>query len=185
MTAEGSVGTRLASLVIIAVLGLQTIGVLVRPGAMGWPFNDYPMYSSSHQEGERILVRYHVFATLADGREIEIEPEDLGVNHFFFKKFVRLLLRQDEDVAPALPAKKTWRLRSWLKGMAWSQPFQDRAEEDIVPILMDHYYQQGGAPIVRLRIEDTPLVITRDGMKEAEVKVLGVIDWPPKAAGDS
>lgn len=87
------------SVAIVMVLSLQVVAV-VRRHAMGWPFIDYPMYSSSHREGERVDALYSTYATLADGSEVLLAPDDVGLRDFWlFRLWVEQPLlggRRDE-----------------------------------------------------------------------------------------
>ena len=84
----------LVSAVIVAVLLMQTLAtfdifpaILARPSSQFWPFTDYPMYRYARYEGATIEW-YRVLATQADGHEIEVTPEDLGLNFRKFRDFV-------------------------------------------------------------------------------------------------
>jgi hypothetical protein len=125
----------LASMAIVIVLALQSLAV-ARRHHMGWPFIDYPMYSASHQEGERVQARRYVYAALADGSEVLLEPEDLGLGHF-------------------------WLFRLWVEAPLLKQ---ERAELEFV---REAYREQRGGEIVALRIEDHPVIVTREGAKAA------------------
>jgi hypothetical protein len=87
-------GTALVSVVILLVLGLQTIRAFelscVRQalpflpafqlvcGAGLYPFVSYPMYSRAHYEGETIN-KYVIVGEFADGSEVAILPETIGM----------------------------------------------------------------------------------------------------------
>jgi hypothetical protein len=125
----------LASMAIVIVLALQSLAV-ARGHHMGWPFTDYPMYSQSHKEGERVQARRYVYATLADGSEVPLTPEDLGLGHF-------------------------WLFTLWVEAPLLKQ---ERAELEFV---REAYREQRGGEIVALRIEDHPVIVTREGAKAA------------------
>ena len=75
-----------ASAAIVGILGLQSLGDILRNDRY-FPFQWYPMYAGYKQEGERLTVKYTVFATLADDRKIEIEPgKHLQVNFWQFHR---------------------------------------------------------------------------------------------------
>jgi hypothetical protein len=138
----------LASMAIVVVLALQSLAV-ARRHHMGWPFIDYPMYSESHQEGERVAARRYVYATLADGRDVLLAPEDLGLGHF-------------------------WLFRLWVEAPLLDA---DRAGLEFVP---DAYREQRGGDIVALRIEDHPVIVTREGAKAAPPpQVLATVRFAP------
>ena len=89
----------LASAVIAAVLLLQTVAtfdlfptLLSRPSAQFWPFTDYPMYRYARHEGTTIDW-YRLLAHRDDGRDIEVTPEDLGLNFRKFRDFVVTAVR--------------------------------------------------------------------------------------------
>jgi len=82
--------TRLLSLVIAAVLVLQTAAsfdifpkLFSRPSYVLWPFMNYPMYRTAHYEGT-VIARFHVLGQTAERVEVELTPEDFGLN---FRKF--------------------------------------------------------------------------------------------------
>jgi hypothetical protein len=138
----------LASMAIVVVLALQSLAV-VRRHHMGWPFIDYPMYSASHQEGERVRALRYVYATLDDGGEVLLAPEDVGLVHF-------------------------WLFRLWVEAPLLGQ---ERAELEFV---RDAYRQQRGGEIVALRIEDHPVIVTRDGAEAAPPpRVLATVRFAP------
>jgi hypothetical protein len=142
----------LVSLAIVTVLALQAAAV-VRRHHMGWPFIDYPMYSESHREGERVAALRSVYATLADGSEVLLAPEDLGLGHF-------------------------WLFRLWVEA-----PLLKRkgAELDFV---RDAYREHRGGDIVALRIEDYPVIVTREGAQAAPPpRVLATVRFAPAGEG--
>jgi hypothetical protein len=69
---------RMVSLFIVVVLGLQSFAVIART-AKGWPFTDYPMYATSHQDGDRVPVESNLYATFDDATEVLVTPNDLGI----------------------------------------------------------------------------------------------------------
>ena len=124
---------RLISLVIVGVLGLQSFAVVARTGKWTWPFTDYSMYSLCRQDGDRIVARHFVFGTTADGREVAIEPQDLGVVIWIYERWAAALLELGQDSGDAagrdglakeqsqLPTfqSRPWPLRDWLKSTAF------------------------------------------------------------------
>lgn len=85
------------SLVILTVLSFQTAADILRTDYM-WPFLDYPMYSYSRHEGQRLVVRYDVYGTTSDGAEVEIAPKDLGMYWFPFRRtFLADIFRGDRE----------------------------------------------------------------------------------------
>lgn len=132
-------GTPLISVVIIAVLSLQTFAV-IRKTRQLWPFVDYAMYKTKHEAGDRVEVRDFVFATLSDLSEIQIQPGDLGLSFFKFRwQFVYPILN-------------------------------DQREK--VELLVNEYEQRYGKKIVSIRVEDYPLIVTREGGKAVPPQIL-------------
>ena len=91
--------TYLASAVIAAVLLMQALAtfdlyptLLSRPSSQFWPFTDYPMYRYARYEGTTIEW-YRVLAQRHDGSEVEVTPEDLGLNFRKFRDFVVTAMR--------------------------------------------------------------------------------------------
>jgi hypothetical protein len=92
----------IASAAILAVLVPQFVvsilGFPIRQGLhKSWPFIDYPMYSHPHYEGEKIS-RPVVIAVREDMKEMEIGPDDLGIQYWFFVRFVLALQRNNDTV---------------------------------------------------------------------------------------
>lgn len=77
----------LISLVIVGCLTLQAIagsGHVIGPferAPYQWPFIDYPMYSFPRFEGDEI-GRPLLIGIEPDSTEVEIEPDDLGLDFF-------------------------------------------------------------------------------------------------------
>jgi hypothetical protein len=160
---------KLASLVIVFVLGFQFIAVVLRSGVWIWPFTDYPMYASSHQEGERVSARHFIYATTADGEEIEISADDVGVNIFLFERWGRDLM--DE---PPGKTKAPGGLKGWLKSTAWFRLLKGEDQVDMAEIFLAMVERNLGVDIVRLRVEDTPYIVTRHGFAPATPEVVSV-----------
>jgi hypothetical protein len=166
---------RIISVVIVAVLGLQVFAVVARSGKWTWPFTDYPMYAQSHQEGERIPAKHFVFARTADGREVEVTPENLGVNRWVFERWASSLKRaaaqqrhsdpSGRAVAdrPARAKVDTWPVKVWLKSTWLFGLFKSKPDPDLAPLFLEHLQAKQGLEIVRLRIEDTPVALSRAG----------------------
>jgi hypothetical protein len=94
--------TRVVSLVIAVVLSLQLAATfdlfprfLSRSTHLFWPFMNYPMYRAAHYEGS-VIERYRVFGRAADGSEIEVTPDDLGLNFRKFQDIVVAALRSGD-----------------------------------------------------------------------------------------
>jgi hypothetical protein len=177
---------RLVSLVIVLVLGLQFAAVVTRSGKWGWPFIDYPMYSDSIMEGDRRVVRHADTATTADGDQITVTPDELGVNLWVFERWAAALIRSAQAEVRAAddkqaPPPDSWALRSWLKSTSLFQLLKSRPDPDLAVVLTEHYQKGRGANIVRLRVEDTPVVLRRDGQISAPPNVVE-IELPRPAA---
>jgi hypothetical protein len=91
---------RLVSLLVVLVLALQahvTILFLprdrfpalrsIRPPRL-WPFVDYPMFDAPHHVGDTYSA-YRIVGIEADGSEVEIRGEDLGLGRWHFRKVRR------------------------------------------------------------------------------------------------
>ncbi len=180
-TSDSATTFRWISFVIIAVLGLQLFAVIARPGKWTWPFIDYPMYSKSRHDGDRVVARHFVFGTTEDGKEVAITPEDVGVVLWVYEKWASALMAAalTADAAPSrddqaaqslhLPSftRHEWPLREWLKSTALFQMFKQKPDPDLTVMLTDHFQDASGHKLVRLRIEDTPVIVTRHGQAAA------------------
>ncbi len=80
---------KFATAVIVLVLGLQFLAVVTRSGKWAWPFIDYPMYSTSHQEGERVPARHVIYGITSDGAKVELTRQAIGVNLWMHEKWAR------------------------------------------------------------------------------------------------
>jgi hypothetical protein len=80
----------LASTFIALALGAQaaSLGVtLVHPGLLLgrlYPIIEYPMYSDAHYDGERVTARWLLRGVLANGGEIDITEQSLGMSVWNF-----------------------------------------------------------------------------------------------------
>lgn len=103
-TASNRVKTLPISLFILVVLGFQlngTFNLVCRRQTLAyfpqfkhycapalWPFVDYTMYIVTAYENDQ-LEKPYIFGTLADGREVAIRPNDLGLKPpLFFRLFL-------------------------------------------------------------------------------------------------
>ena len=153
-------GTFLTSIVILVILGVQTLAVVFRFHVKSWPFTDYPMYCSSHQVGERIDVLRPIFATFADKSEKQIFPKDLGLTVFQFENLlVRAILCAAQD----------------KKELQSGGCVPQKAEEQLKALLRP-YKQQQGKHIISLRLEDYPYILTKEGPKKVPAQVLQVLE---------
>jgi hypothetical protein len=185
-TAGNATRFRIISLVIVAVLVLQAAALVSRPGKWSWPFIDYPMYAHSHQEGERIPAKHSVVATTADGREVAITPEDVGVNIWVFERWVGALKRQAEqpEAAAALAGTlsapvvvATWPVKAWLKSTWLFKFLKAKPDPDLAPLLLERLQARQGLEIVALRIEDAAVALSRAGPIPAP-PIIVAIDLP-------
>jgi hypothetical protein len=155
-------GTFLISIVIFVILGVQTLAVVFRSGSgKYWPFIDYPMYSWSHREGDRIAVLWPLFAIYADKSEEQIFPQDLGLTVFQFED-----LLVPDILSAAQKDKKELQLR---------QCVPQKAEERL-KALLNSYEQRHGKHIISLRLEDYPYILTKEGPKKAPAQVLQILE---------
>lgn len=177
---------RVASAVIVLVLGCQALAVLAQSGRWTWPFTDYPMYAGIRYEGDRIVALPLVFATTKDGQEIEISAEDVGLNIWQYIAWASKLAIPDEPAPDVAVARQSNPLQSWLKSTPFAQWLMGTGEEDkvsankaaqrLTAIILNRYEQRHGKQIVRLRIEDTGVIVTKQGMREVPRKVLAELD---------
>src|SRR5688572_20905336 len=78
----------LVSAFVLMVLILQSFSGFVNTGRWGWPFVAYPMYKLAHQDGERILHDFTLYAKLPDGKLVEVTRDELGMGFWHFEKHV-------------------------------------------------------------------------------------------------
>ena len=181
---------RIASAIIVLAFGCQFFAVVAQSNRWGWPFTDYPMYAWIHYEGELVKAYPLVSATTEDGQEIEISARDAGLNIFQFLSWVDDLAAADEprsDAAAArqsgLPSLHSW-IRStafaaWLKGTDPTQADEagpKKASQSLTQTIVSRFEQKYGKRVVRLRVEDNGVIVTKQGMREVPRKVLAEID---------
>jgi hypothetical protein len=78
------------SFVIILFLLLQ-MGITLRIFPAVWPFENYPMFSSVHYDGES-KEQWRIIGRLEDGREVSIKAQDLGLDiKLFNRQFLKAL----------------------------------------------------------------------------------------------
>lgn len=155
-------GTFLISIVIFVILGVQTLAVVFRSGnGKYWPFIDYPMYSWSHREGDRIDVLPPLFAIFADRSEKQIFPHDLNLTIFQFEGLLvsAILCTAQKD----------------KKELQSGQCVPQKAEERL-KALLNPYEQRHGKHIISLRLEDYPYILTKEGPKKAPARVLQILE---------
>ncbi len=160
-TGKQSMHYVLASIVIVAILGIQTWVIAFNTYGRYWPFINYPMYSGIHREGDRLDVYYPVFATFEDASEKQILPSDLEINVFTFQKvFVAAILCAVHGDKPGVYAKRKCK----------------EGELSRVKDLLKSYEGRAGQRIVRLRVADYPLILSRGRPKEVPAETLEVLD---------
>jgi hypothetical protein len=107
------------------------------------------MYSSSHSEGERVGALRSVYATLADGSEVLLAPDDVGLRYF-------------------------WLFRLWVE-----EPLLE-GEREQLRLVREAFRARRGGDIVALRIEDHPVIVTREGAQPAPPpRVLATVRFTP------
>ena len=74
-----------ASLVIVAILGVQFVGGFGFRRAEFWPFLTYPMYAGPRYDGDR-FNEYQLFAETEGGERIALEAEDFGYSYWLFRE---------------------------------------------------------------------------------------------------
>ena len=167
---------RLISCVILVILLLQSFAVLFRTHAKGWPFIDYPMYSPSLEDGDRLEVDRRLYATLADTTEVRIGPEDIGLDKDLWWVFRFWIVRALEPDTPKRGEKSASWLRDLVTGENGLAPglslSAQKTEDAAVSLLVNSYRQRHGKEIVALRLEDEGIVVTRAGMKTTAARVL-------------
>jgi hypothetical protein len=179
---------RLISCVILVILCLQAFAVIFRTHAKGWPFIDYPMYSKSLEEGDRIEIDRQLYVTLADSSEVLVGPDSIGLeNWWIFRSWIILSL--DPEYEPPHPASKhtVWlrELTTGEQGLAPSLSYSNRKSETAaVSWLVDLYRQRHEKEIVALRLEDEGVLVTRDGMKTVPKRVLWTRTLADSSNGD-
>jgi hypothetical protein len=155
---------RMVSVVIVVVLGLQLFAVVVR-SFKGWPFIDYPMYAHSYEEGDRIPVDSRLYATLADGTEVPITPEDLGLGNSWW--IYSYWIVQGLQGQPNKNALKGY-LRSTFtdsdEPSSW-QVGDRKSPERVLAFVLARYDHLYHTKIVKLRLEDYGVIVTRHGME--------------------
>ena len=155
-------GTFLISIVIFVILGVQTLAVVFRSGnGKYWPFIDYPMYSWSHREGDRIDVLPPLFAIFADRSEKQIFPQDLNLTIFQFEELLvsAILCAAQKD----------------KKELQSGQCVPQKAEERL-KALLKLYEQRHGKHIISLRLEDYPYILTKEGPKKVPAQALQILE---------
>lgn len=176
---------RLISCLIVVILSLQAFAVIFRTHAKGWPFIDYPMYSKSLEEGDRLEIDRQLYVTLADASEVLVGPESIGLeNWWIFRQWIILSL-DPEYKTPHPKSNHTAWLRELIageQGLAPSLSYSGRkSQQAAISWLVDLYRKRHGKEIVALRLEDEGVVVTRTGMKTVPKRVL----WTKTLAGST
>ena len=142
------------SLVILMILGLQTVAAL-RGSQKAFPFQSYPMYSSYHGVGEHLAVELTVRAKSALGEDLVLSSSDIFPE--IRDQTLRFFILQRYFIEPIL--------------------FDNRAE---VSRRLEHYSKQTGQHIVQVRLESSPFVVTREGARPAQPEILKVLNLQPQ-----
>ena len=157
---------RLASAFIGLVLFSQLVAVVLQTEKHAWPFMNYPMYSASLAEGDRVDVEHKVYALLDDGSEVEITWASLGLDPDARSKFwlfriwiVNGLLQPEAAARPWQGTTGT----SESRFASWSTRHR-RTLENTVDFIARSYETRHGRRIAQLRLEDTGAIITRRGL---------------------
>ena len=167
---DSKAGMRLATFVICAVLLLQAAAVGGRVDSAGFPFVDYPMYSSVRYEGDRMDDRT-VFVTLDDGRRELVTLADVNLDLYQYAKWTSAIVRH-----PKPPWQEDgWRITHRIKSAVGLR----RPDIDLVRAFVERYEQRRGANVVRLEVEDGMAIVTRHGMEMAtEPRVMRDLAYP-------
>jgi hypothetical protein len=144
--------------------------VVAQANPWGWPFTDYP-----------------IFATTENGEEVRIAPSDLGLNIFQFMRWAR---EQPPNEPPSDgdnngPSLRAWigstAFGAWLKGTDPTKASQVSAKKPAPPlsqIILSRFEKEYGKRVVRLRVEDNRIIVTKHGMREVPRKVLAEVELP-------
>lgn len=168
---SSSSARRLATVVICAVLLIQAGAVVGRVDSDGFPFVDYPMYSSARYEGDR-MDDFTVYATLSDGRRERVTREDIYLDDFQYLKWAGAIRRH-----PRPPYQSGSGISHRIKAALGLR----RPDIDLVRALVERYEQRKGVQVVRLEVESGMVTVTRTGMGRAS-EPLVLKDLPYSAA---
>lgn len=168
------------SVVIVGLLGLQALVVALGIGSPTWPFTNYPMYSGSHQNGERIAI-HRVFATLDQGQEVEITADVLGTTYYVHQLWARALVDHGRDAPPSRPkGGSSTPLHALLEAVPGIQAFRRAGLLDRVgPALIAHYEAKHDQKVVAVRVEDMAMIYRSGRAFPAETRILRTIDLRP------
>jgi hypothetical protein len=180
---------RMISSVILVILVLQVFAIAFHTGSKGWPFIDYPMYSPSLEEGDRLDTDHRLYATVADSSEILIRPESIGLSEdswWIFRLWILTSLDPRHEKARAKSDSWLRQLIIGEQGLAPSLSLSSRKSADAATSwVVDLYRQRHGKDIIVLRLEDEGVIITRDGIKTAPTMVLWEKAVSGSISGDS
>ncbi len=128
-----------------------------------------------------------VFGITADGQEIGLSPDDLGMNDWQFLHWIRAIAPDYKKFSdsqagnPPLPSLRSWlkstRLFAWLRNRgpepisaASANEVASQSTKAVSPALINGglatYQQEYGKRFVRLRVEDNGVVVTRSGAQK-------------------
>jgi hypothetical protein len=116
---------------------------------MLWPFLDYPMYCLPHHKGDA-LDRYFVFGTLEDSTEVPIFPEDLGLHFWQF-------YGQSQQIGVVVALL--------------------RENNKLIKTYVELYQSRHNKRLLGLRLENHPLILSREGANPGPRQVLKRIQF--------
>lgn len=90
-------------------------------------------------------------------------------------------LAKEQSQLPTFQSRP-WPLRDWLKSTALFKLLKSKENPDLAVVLTDHLQKVSGLDLVKLRIENTPVIVTRNG--QALVPPRSVEVELPLPAGD-
>jgi len=112
--------TYVVSIVIAVVLLLQLVAtfdmyprLVSRQSHLFWPFMDYPMYRYPRYEGT-VIERYRVLGRATDGSQVDVTPEDLGLNDRRFRDVLIAAVRQ-RDMSRAAAFAELYKVRTGIQ----------------------------------------------------------------------
>jgi len=153
----------------VGALVLQFLAVLLRTGPWLYPFINYPMYASSHHEGERIAYEHTVHAVFDDGSETAFKSVDLNSSTYLFALWVKAMVAIPGDSYMLRDESAAWAamhggIRRWLQDTLGSNA---KALPRFIDVYTHRIEAKTGKRVVELRVEDAPFVLTRAGFVEA------------------
>jgi hypothetical protein len=171
-TLDREVAFKVLSALIVIILGTQFALLFVETRQWGWPMVTYPMYSVARYDGER-FDEYDVYAVLKDATKVQVDPDELGMGYWIFRKNVIDPLLRDVgyDATRLLRERKESRSRNASLSAA------DRAKltKRLAPVI-DRYCDQSGGAMTRFEVSDRGVAISAQGPIHLEPKVVAAMD---------